>query len=171
MLHGDRQVSRATLSGLDRPGLASRPARLFTARRYWRRPRWSIGFKARDHEPSNRSPCIDRLLRAEARPRSQVGKMTLRGARPNAHQLGRIGDGSTNGNEGCQHVHLARRRLPRQGTTQVSVPHASRLAANSHSSRPSIGIRQVVIPRPTPVGRARTHALFTALRRSPAQAR
>jgi hypothetical protein len=61
MLHGDRQVSRATLSGLDRPGLASRPARLFTARRYWRRPRWSIGFKARDHEPSSRLPCVDQL--------------------------------------------------------------------------------------------------------------
>ena len=39
-------------------------------------------------------------------------------------------------------------------STPWAVPHASSPAAASHSSRPSIGIAEVVIPRPTPVGRA-----------------
>jgi hypothetical protein len=41
------------------------------------------------------------------------------------------------------------------------MPHAKCLAtATSHSSRPSIGMLQVVIARPTPVGRAMDHRVY-----------
>ena len=67
--------------------------------------------------------------------------MTFHGAGPDTHDLGGVLDGSTGGDEGCQYVHLALDRGPGKGAAQVAVPHASRLAAASHASWPSIGIR------------------------------
>ena len=66
--------------------------------------------------------------------------MTLYGAGANADEAGSLRDGSAGGHVRRQHVHLALRRLGRERAAQVPVPHASRLAAASHSSRPSIGI-------------------------------
>ena len=63
-------------------------------------------------------------------------------------------DGSASSDVGGEHVHLALGRLERELAAKVPVPHASRLAAASHSSRPSIGMVQVEIARPTPVGHA-----------------
>jgi hypothetical protein len=62
--------------------------------------------------------------------------MTLDRTRPDAHEDNGVLDGSTSGDEGCEHVLLALRRLRREGAAQVHVPHASRLAAASDSSRP-----------------------------------
>jgi len=59
---------------------------------------------------------------------------------PNADELGGILNGPTSSDEGCQHVHLALGRGPGEGAAHVPVSHASRLAAASHSSRPSIGM-------------------------------
>ena len=80
--------------------------------------------------------------------------MPLRGARLNAHQLGCVWDGPADRNVGRENVHLALRRLGREGAAQVPGPHARCLAAASHSSRPSIRISQVANARPTPSGRA-----------------
>jgi hypothetical protein len=51
--------------------------------------------------------------------------MTLHGARPNAHELGRVRHGSAGGNEGSKDVHLALGRLQRECAAQVSVSHAT----------------------------------------------
>jgi hypothetical protein len=65
--------------------------------------------------------------------------MAFHGARPNADELGGLLNGSTRRDERCEDVHLALRGRPGKGAAEVSVSHASRLAAASHSSRPSIG--------------------------------
>ena len=65
--------------------------------------------------------------------------MTLDGARPDAYKVGGIQDGTTSSDEGGEHVHLTLGRGSGKRAAQVPVPHASRLAAVSHSSRPSIG--------------------------------
>jgi hypothetical protein len=50
-------------------------------------------------------------------------------------------DGSTNGYEGGEHVHLALGCGPRKGAAQADVLHAKWLAAAAnHSSRPSMGM-------------------------------
>ena len=67
--------------------------------------------------------------------------MPFHGARADAYELSRVLDGSTRGDEGCEHVHLALGRRPGKGAAQVPVSHANRLAAAIHLSRPSIGIR------------------------------
>ena len=54
------------------------------------------------------------------------------------HEFGRVVDRPAGGDVGGKHVHLAPRRLRRKHPALVPVPHASRLAAASHSSRPSI---------------------------------
>jgi len=56
-------------------------------------------------------------------------------ARPNAHELRRVRDGSASGNEGREYVHLALRRRPRKYAAQVTVSHADLLAAAIYSSR------------------------------------
>jgi hypothetical protein len=101
----------------------------------------SAGLQIRDTQPPCGPPRVDQLLGCEARTYSQVSKVPLDGARSNAHQLGRIVDRSTSGDECRERVNLAPSRVPRERAAQVPVPHASRLAAASHSSRPSIGMR------------------------------
>lgn len=66
--------------------------------------------------------------------------MTFHSARPNAGERSRFADRPASGDECGKDVHLAVRWLRRQSASQVPVPHASRLAAASHSSRPSIGM-------------------------------
>jgi hypothetical protein len=65
--------------------------------------------------------------------------VTLRGTGPNADAGRRIWHGSTRGNERGEYIDLARRQRYRRFAAEP-VPHASRLAAASHSSRPSIGM-------------------------------
>ena len=68
--------------------------------------------------------------------------MALHGAWPDAQELGRVLNGSTRSNEGCEHILLARSRWPRYCAAQVPMSQARfRLAAASHSSRHSIGSR------------------------------
>jgi hypothetical protein len=69
--------------------------------------------------------------------------MTLDGARPDAHDLGRVLNGSACGDERCQHVHLALRRGPGKGAAQVPVPHALR----SLAGRDSPGVRLIIRKR------------------------
>lgn len=59
----------------------------------------SAGLQIRDMQPSCGPPRVDQLLGCKARTYAQVGKVPLDGARSNAHQLGRIVDRSTSGNE------------------------------------------------------------------------
>ena len=66
--------------------------------------------------------------------------MTLHGARLDSDELGGVMDGSASSDVGGEHVRLALGRLERELAAKVPVPHASRLAAANHSSRPSIGI-------------------------------
>jgi hypothetical protein len=100
-----------------------------------------MGLQARHDEASASPSGVDQLLGREARSRPQVGEVTLHGARPNAHELGRVLDRPAGGDVGGEDVHLALRRLRREGAAQVPFPHAKSLAtAASHSSRPSMGM-------------------------------
>ena len=104
--------------------------------------RWvrSAGLQTRDDQPAGSASCVDQLLRRKTRPCPQVRQVALRGARSDANASGRVRHGSTSRYEGCENVDLTGRACPRKGAAQVSVPHASRPAAASHSSRPSIGM-------------------------------
>jgi hypothetical protein len=66
--------------------------------------------------------------------------MPFRGARADTHKPGRVRNGSASLDEGCEDIHLALRRPSRESAAQVPGLHASRLAAASHSSRPSMGM-------------------------------
>jgi len=92
--------------------------------------------QGRHHKPPRGPSSVDERLGGKPRPRTQVGEVTLRGARSDAQELGRVLDGSTSGDEGCQHVHLALGRRPHECAAQTLVSHASRLpAAAIHSLR------------------------------------
>jgi len=78
----------------------------------------------RYHEPPLRTPTVDQLLGAEARPGAQVGEVTFRRARPYSCEGGRLRDGSPRGDLGGEDVHLAGGRRPREPAPQVPVPHA-----------------------------------------------
>jgi hypothetical protein len=105
-----------------------------------RRPELLTRLKARDNEPTRRPSGVDQLLGGETRSRSQVGEVALHRARSDSHEVSGVLDRSAGGDKGREHVHLALRRPRREDAAQVSVRHASRLAAASHSSRPSIGM-------------------------------
>ena len=84
---------------------------------------------------------VDQLLGREAQARPQVGEGTLHGTRLNAHELGRVRDGSTRGDQGREDVDLARSPCAGELAPPVAVFHARCLAAAaSHSSLPSIGM-------------------------------
>ena len=70
--------------------------------------------------------------------------MTFHRARPNANEVGRGLDGSTSGDEGCKHVHLARVRVRREGAAQVAASHALRAVA---AGRDSLGVRLIITKR------------------------
>jgi hypothetical protein len=59
-----------------------------------------MGLKARDDEPIGCPSRVDQLLGGKTRPRTQVGEVTLRGARPNAHKLRGVLDRPTGHHEG-----------------------------------------------------------------------
>ena len=99
-----------------------------------------MGLKASDDQPSSSASSIDELPSCESRSRSHVGKMTFYCARPNAGEGSRFYNGPAAGDERGENVHLAIRWLSWESAAEVSVPHACRLAAASHSSRPSIGM-------------------------------
>ena len=103
----------------------------------------SSGLQGRDDEPARGAPRVDQLLGREARPRPQVGEVTLHGARTDAHELGGVLDTPASGNVGSQDVHLALRRWPRQCAAQVSVPHALRAVAG----KDSLGVRLIITKR------------------------
>ena len=69
--------------------------------------------------------------------------MALDSTRPNAHELGRVCDGSASFDEGGENVHLALRCPWRQGTAQVAVSHALRAVAG----RRSRGVRLIITKR------------------------
>jgi hypothetical protein len=106
-----------------------------------RRPDLLTRLKARDNEPSLGSSAVDQLLRDKARPRATVGEVTLHGARPDAHELGGLVDGTTGGDEGREHVHRAPGRLLREVAAPIPLPDAKCLAAAAtHSFLPSMGM-------------------------------
>jgi hypothetical protein len=101
-----------------------------------------MGFEARDPQAPFGSSGVDQLLGSEARPRTQVGEMTLHGARSDAHKVGSVRDRPPSRNVGSKDVNLAHGRSPDGRTAQLPIPHADcPSAAATHSSRPSIGIR------------------------------
>ena len=59
-------------------------------------------------------------------------------------ELGAVLDGSTSGDEGCQHVHLALGRGPRERAAQVHVAHALRSVV---AGRDSAGVRLIIRKR------------------------
>ncbi len=91
---------------------------------------------------------LRRRLRAHLGPR--VRQVVLDGRVGQAQAVGRRLL-RPRGEDRGDHDDLAVRRASRS-----PLSHASRLAAASHSSRPSIGISYVANARPTPVGRAMT---------------
>jgi hypothetical protein len=66
--------------------------------------------------------------------------MPFRGAWPDTDACGGLRHGSAGRDKGGEDVNLTSSSSPRHGTAKGPVPHASRLAAASHSSRPSIGM-------------------------------
>jgi len=66
--------------------------------------------------------------------------MTLDGARPDAHEVGRVLDGPACGDVGRENVNLTVSPRLWEGAPEVTVSHAKRLTAAIHSSRPSMGI-------------------------------
>ena len=58
------------------------------------------------NQPPASPPGVDQLLGRQPRPRTQVRQVTFDGARPDAHDFGRVWDGSASGNEGCEDVQL-----------------------------------------------------------------
>ena len=109
--------------------------------------RRSPGLEARNHQPPLRPTAIDQLLGGKPRSRAKVGKVPLHRARTDAYELGGVANGSTSGNERRKRLDLTLCRLRRECAAQVPVPHASRLAVASHSSRPSIGVRLIIRKR------------------------
>ena len=93
-----------------------------------------MGFQTRYEEPSGSSSGVDELLGGKTRPRTQVGEVTLHGARPDAHELGGVLNGSARGNEGSEDVHLALRPLRREGAAQVPVSQGAWLTRGSPCS-------------------------------------
>ena len=100
--------------------------------------------QARNDEPAARPAGVDQLFRREAGPRTQVGEVTLHSARPDAHELGRVEDGSTSGHIGGKHVPLARSRWSPELVAQVAVSHALRAVA---AGRDSLGVQLIITKR------------------------
>jgi hypothetical protein len=118
-----------------------------------------VGLQAGNEKPPLRSTPVDQLLGCQARPGTEVCQVTLHGAWPDPPEFGRSLNRPAARDEGREDLDLARRSAPRQLAPHVPILHARRLAAASHSSRPSIGRVSAAIVRPTPVGRV--FAAFT----------
>lgn len=52
----------------------------------------SSGLQARNDKPTASPPGVDQLLRRKTRPCTQIGEKAFHGARPDANNLGGIGD-------------------------------------------------------------------------------
>jgi len=61
-----------------------------------------LGLQARDIEQTGGSPGVDKLLFGQPRPRTEVGEVALYGARPDAHELGRVSNGSAGGTKAAR---------------------------------------------------------------------
>ncbi len=72
-------------------------------------PDQSARFQGGDEEPASGTSSVDQLLEGQTRSRPKVTEMTLDGARPDAHQLGGVLDGSASSYVSGEHVHLSRR--------------------------------------------------------------
>jgi hypothetical protein len=83
----------------------------------------SVGLQTRDIEPATSAPGVDQLLGRQARPRAQVGEVTLHGAGSDAHALGCSLDRPARGDIGGEDVHLALclRRTRREFAAHVAV--------------------------------------------------
>jgi hypothetical protein len=80
------------------------------------------------------------LFGSEAGPSAKVGEVAFRGAWTDANACRRVGHGSADLDKSRKNVDLARRPSCRSLAAQMRFAHAGRLAAASHSSRPSIGM-------------------------------
>jgi len=95
------------------------------------RSQTSAGLQTRHEEPPLGPPPVDQLLGREAGSGAQVGQVALRSARPDAHELGGVLDGSTSGDERREDVDLAGGRGPRKRAAQVPVSHREWLPPGS----------------------------------------
>ena len=68
---------------------------------------------------------LDQLLGCESRPRTEVREVALHSARPDAHELGGAVDGSTSADAGGEDIHLALRRMRREGAAYVPSPRSA----------------------------------------------
>ncbi len=55
----------------------------------------SLGLEARHDKPTGGSSGVDQLLGRETGPRTEVGEVPFHSTWPDAHDLGRVSDGST----------------------------------------------------------------------------
>ena len=102
-----------------------------------------LRLETRDDEPTGGPSGVDQLYRRETGLRTQVGEVTFRSARPDAHELRSVPDGSTGGDEGSEDVHLTLGRGSRECAAQVPVSHAIRADAG----RDSLGVRLIIRKR------------------------
>jgi len=130
--------------GLQNPaGLAQTVAEVLGASWPGYRLRDSARLQARHDEPSLGASAVDQLLGRKPRPRTEVGEVTLHGARPDAHELGRLLDRPAGGDVGGEDIRLARRRTRQRCAAQVPVSHALRAVAG----RDSLGVRLIIRKR------------------------
>jgi hypothetical protein len=93
------------------------------------------------HEPPFRPSTVE-LLGGEARASPQIGKVALRGARPDTDASRRIANRPASRDERGEDINLSGSARSRKLASKP-VSHARHPAAASHSSRPSIGMMQV----------------------------
>ena len=98
------------------------------------------GLELLNDEPPFGAPAIDQLLGGETRAGAEIREVSLRRTRPDSDARRCVGDRPASRDERGKDVDLAWRCRLWKGAAQVHAPHASRLAAASHSSRPSIGM-------------------------------
>jgi hypothetical protein len=98
------------------------------------------GLKGVDDQPARSATDVDQLLGGQPGPRTQIGEVAFRGARPDARASSGMRYGSAGFNVGREHLQLASCRVLGEFAPKAVVAHAPSPAAASHSSRPSIGI-------------------------------
>jgi hypothetical protein len=97
-------------------------------------------FKGVDEQLGCGAADVAQLLGGEAGASAQIGEVPLRRTGPDANTHRGIRCGSARRDEGCEDIDLAGSSRPWEFAAKALVVHASRLAAASHSSRPSLGI-------------------------------
>jgi len=100
----------------------------------------SAWFQGVDDQPAPSAADADQLLGRQPSPRTQVREVAFRGARPDARASSGTRHRPPGFVVGDEHVQSAPSCVLREFAAKAEVAHASRLAAATYSTRPSIGI-------------------------------